>query len=336
MLRFQLLLPVLSVIVLTSGSVFAEKQWVTYEGKEGPGKGKHIVLISGDEEYRSEEALPQLGKILAVHHGFKCTVLFSINPDTGEIDPTNQKNIPGLHNLVFADLVVIATRFRNPPDKAMKYFVDYVDSGKPIIGLRTATHSFNYGKHADSMYKHYSYNSGEWKGGFGRQVLGDTWISHHGKHKKESTRGVINEEHKDHPILKGVKDVWGPTDVYGIRNLVDSANVLLKGQVLTGMKPTDPPVEGKKNDPMMPLAWTKGFKSKSGKESRIFCTTMGASIDLESEDLRRLIVNAAYWCLEMDDKIPAKNKVDIVGEFKPTFYGFGSFQKGVKPEDHEL
>ena len=112
------------------------KDWVVYEGEDGPGQGKHIVLISGDEEYRSEEALPQLGKILATHHGFKCTVLFAIGED-GEIDPTCVDNIPGLEALRSADLMVIATRFRNLPDEQMKHIVDYVEAGKPIIGMRT-------------------------------------------------------------------------------------------------------------------------------------------------------------------------------------------------------
>jgi len=59
-------------------------------------KGKHIVLISGDEEYRSEEALPQLAKILTKRHGFDCTVLFAQHPDTlGVINPNYTKNIPG-------------------------------------------------------------------------------------------------------------------------------------------------------------------------------------------------------------------------------------------------
>ena len=70
---------------------------VVYEGKDGPGQGKHIVLVAGDEEYRSEEALPQLGKILATRHGFKCTVLFPIGDD-GTINP-NASNIPGLEAL---------------------------------------------------------------------------------------------------------------------------------------------------------------------------------------------------------------------------------------------
>src|SRR5262245_6457277 len=70
--------------------------WVAYEGKSGPGYGKHIVLLTGDEEYRSEQALPMLARILAVRHGFKCTVLFAINPTDGTIDPTILTNIPGM------------------------------------------------------------------------------------------------------------------------------------------------------------------------------------------------------------------------------------------------
>src|SRR3974377_2105587 len=117
--------------------------WIVYDGFEGPGKGKHIVLVSGDEEYRSEEALPQLGKILATHHGFKCTVLFAIDPKTGTINPNKNNNIPGLESLATADLMSLATRFRNLPDEQMEHIAKYVDSGKPIIGMRTATHAFS-------------------------------------------------------------------------------------------------------------------------------------------------------------------------------------------------
>src|SRR4051812_7452962 len=90
-------------------------QWVTFEGKTGPGKGKHIVLISGDEEYRSEEGLPMLAKLLAEHHGFKTTVCFAVDPATGEINPNFSKNIPGLEALDSADLMIIQTRFRALP-----------------------------------------------------------------------------------------------------------------------------------------------------------------------------------------------------------------------------
>src|SRR5438132_10182910 len=112
-----------------------------YRGEYGPGKGKHIVLVSGDEEYRSEEALPQLGKILARHHGFKSTVLFAIDPKDGTINP-NVSNTPGLEALKSADLMIVFLRFRHLPAEQMKYLVDYIESGKPIIGMRTATHAF--------------------------------------------------------------------------------------------------------------------------------------------------------------------------------------------------
>ncbi|MBD3183490.1 hypothetical protein GF312_14440 [Candidatus Poribacteria bacterium] len=307
--------------------------WVVYEGKEGPGKGKHIVFVSGDEEYRSEEALPALAKILAVHHGFKCTALFAIDPETGTIDPNNQNNIPGLKNLENADMMVIATRFRELPDEQMKYIIDYINNGGPVMGLRTATHSFNYTKNLDSPYAKYSFKDKEFEGGFGRQILGETWVSHHGHHGHESTRGEINPEFKDHPILKGVDDIWGPTDVYTVTELTGDAKVLVNGVVLKGMDPEDEPNTEK---PTMPLAWIKTYTGEKGNTCRVFCTTMGASIDLLSEGLRRLLVNGCYWCMEMEDQIPKKSNVDIVGDFEPKMFGFGKFTPDVKPSDLAL
>src|SRR5437660_5573380 len=124
-----------AVLLLLSTSAQAAEPWLVLEGGEGPGKGKHVVLVSGDEEYRSEEALPQLGKILAKHHGFKCTVLFAIDPKDGTINPNIKNNIPGLEALKTADLMIIATRMRDLPDEQMKHVVEYVNSGKPIIGM---------------------------------------------------------------------------------------------------------------------------------------------------------------------------------------------------------
>jgi type 1 glutamine amidotransferase len=309
-------------------------QGVVYEGSDGAGKGKHIVLISGDEEYRSEETLPQLGKILAKHHGFKCTVLFAIDPNTGEINP-NVSNIPGLEALQTADLMVMFLRFRNLPDEQMKHIVDYVESGKPIIGLRTSTHAFNNPK---SKYAKYHWQSKEkgYEQGFGRQVLGETWISHHGKHGSQSTRGIIAKEAADHPIVRGIKDgdIWGPTDVYGVRlPLPGDSKPLVLGEVLKGMKPTDEPVTGKQNEPMMPIAWTRSYETANGKKARVFTTTMGASQDLESEGLRRLLINACYWGLGMEERIAERSRVDIVGEYKPRPFANNKFQKGVRPED---
>lgn len=312
----------------------AENPWVVFQGQKGPGQGKHIVLISGDEEYRSEEAMPQLGKILAVRHGFTCTVLFAVDPD-GTINPTNVSNIPGLEALKTADLMIIFTRFRNLPDEQMQHIVEYVESGRPILGLRTATHAFNIPP--GRKYARWSFNSKEWDGGFGRHILGETWIAHHGHHGKESTRGVIAPGMEKHPVVRGCEDIWGPTDVYRVRlPLPGDSQALVLGQVLAGMQPSDPPVTNEKNDPMMPIAWIKTYQAPNGKTGRVFTTTMGAATDLASEGLRRLLVNAAYWCLGMEDRIPPRANVDIVGQYQPTGFGFGKHIRGVRPADHKL
>jgi type 1 glutamine amidotransferase len=326
----------MALLQFLSVALAQAKDWVVYEGKEGPGLGKQIVFLTGDEEYRSEEALTLLARILAVRHGFKCTVLYAINPADDTITPTVLDTIPGIEALDAADLCVMALRFREWPDAPMKHFVDYVNSGRPVVGLRTATHSFNYVKNKQSPYAKYSFNSREWPGGFGQQVLGETWVNHHGNHGVESTRGVLNEAFKDHPVLRGVTDIWGPTDVYTVSHLPKTAEVLVWGQVLKGMKPGDPPVEGPKNTPMMPLAWTRSYTGESGKSARIFTTTMGAAVDLESEGLRRLLVNACYWAVGLEARIPAQSNVDYVGDYKPLWFGFGKHKPGVKPADLEL
>jgi hypothetical protein len=315
-------------------SAMADQPWLVFEGRTGPGRGKHIVFVSGDEEYRSEEGLPQLAKILAKRHGFKCTVLFSIDPNDGTIDPNRHDNTPGIEALPTADLMVILTRFRELPDQQMRFVVDYVESGRPVVGLRTATHAF--APKPGTTFSRYGWQSKEWDGGFGRQVLGETWINHHGHHGHQSTRGIIAPGMKDHPILRGIKDgdIWGPTDVYAVRlPMPSSCQPLILGQVLSGMHPNDPPVVGKQNDPMMPVAWVKPFTAPSGKTARTFTTTMGASQDLANEGLRRLIVNACYWAVGMENEIPPKSDVDLVGHYAPTPFGFGKFTKGVKPAD---
>jgi|TARA_B110000495_G_C22979886_1_gene575911 hypothetical protein len=331
----------------------ARQDWLVFEGKNGPGKGKHIVLIAGDEEYRSEEAMPQLGKILATHHGFKCTVLFSIDEKTGMINPNNRGNIPGTEALKTADLMIIATRFRDLKDAQMKDIDDYLRRGGPVIGMRTATHGFNISR--DKTYGHYGngYNGDkkEWTGGFGRLVLGEKWISHHGGHKSESTVGLLAPKAMGHPILRGLKngDVWGPTDVYGVRlPLPGDSQPIILGQVTKragaktndpffGMKPTDHvAVPGRKNSPMMPVAWTKSYQIPGGKKGKTFATTMGSSTDLTAAGTRRMLVNGAYWLIDLE--VPKTGtKVDLVGKFEPTQYSFrrGNFwpEKNLKPAD---
>jgi hypothetical protein len=324
---------------LTGSLVNAADPWIVYEGKEGPGRGKHIVLVSGDEEYRSEEALPQLAKILSQRHGFKCTVLFAIDKTDGTINPKQNDNIPGLEALKSADLLVMFTRFRDLPDDQMQLVIDYTNSGKPIIGMRTATHAFNL--KPESKFTRYTWTSkdAEWEGGWGRQVLGETWVNHHGKHGSQSTRGITAPGKESHPILRGIKpgEIWGPTDVYGVRlPLTGDSQPLVLGQVLEGMKFDDKPLDGPKNDPMMPIAWTKSFKGASGKEARVFTTTIGASQDLLSVGVRRMLVNACYWGLRMEDRITAEANVELVGKYQPLPFKFDGFKRGVKPSELAL
>jgi hypothetical protein len=318
--------------------------WVEYVGPADlPGAGHKILLIAGDEEYRSEEALPMIAAILAKRHGFHCTVIFSTNPETGEIDPMDQVNTPGLSLLGEAELVILFTRFREWPDEDMKHFVNYVESGRPIIGIRTATHAFKYDRNPDSPFASYSSFQAKWDGGFGRQILGETWVNHHGGHGSQSTRGVIDPQNADHPILRGVTHAWGPTDVYGIRDLPADARVLLRGQVLKGMSPDDEPVDGKKNDPMMPLVWTRETtldgprqdlnKPETERTRRIVCTTLGASQDFASEGLRRVLVNSAFWCLELEHLISNKSDVNYVTKYEPTPFAHGRYKRGVKAQD---
>ena len=328
--------PPLLVAALLSQRAVSDDPWLVYEGGEGPGAGKHVVLVAGDEEYRSEEALPMLARILAEHHGFRCTVLFSTDPEDGTIDPTNQTHVPGLERLRDADMLVLFFRFRELPDEDMKHLVEYVESGGPVLGIRTATHAFDYRRNEQSRYASYHWRSSEWPGGFGRQILGETWVNHHGGHGRQSTRGVVAEAERAHPILRGVDDVWGPTDVYGIRDLPEDARVLLWGQVLSGMDPSDPPVEGKLNEPMMPLVWIREYQSASGAPARSICSTIGAATDCASEGLRRALVNACYWGMGLEERIPAESRVDIVGEYAPSAFGFGRFRGGVRPSDLRL
>ncbi|MAC56396.1 MAG: cytochrome C precursor, partial [Gimesia sp.] len=299
---------------------------LVYEGTEGPGKGKHIVFLAGDHEYRSEESLPELARILAKHHGFKCTVLFNIDPETGEIVAGNS-NMPGLETLKTADLAVVFLRFQNFPKEQMQHFVDYLKRGGPVVGMRTATHAFN--MPATAPFSEYSYNSKDkdYELGFGHQVLGQTWVGHYGTNHKQSTRIKVVDDKKNHPILRGVKDIW--VQAGGYVGKPTDGEVLTMAQPLNGMKQDSPADETK---PPMPSEWTRTYTSPSGKKGRVFTTLYGTPEDLLNEGYRRMLVNACFWALGMEDAIKEDADVDFVGPFKPNTFGNGTYARGIKPE----
>ncbi|WP_136466812.1 hypothetical protein [Flagellimonas onchidii] len=308
-----------------------------------------IVFITGDEEYRSEEAMPQMAKILNQHHGFNCKVLFAQNPDKpGIINPNYKTNIPGLENLVDADLMVIFTRFRALPDHQMKFINDYLKKGKPVMGIRTATHAFHFTeKDSLSSFGHYgNYNDDEglWQGGFGRLVLGENWVDHHGNHGHQSTRGLRASNMEKHPLWNGIEEdlIWGPSDVYEIRlPLPESSKAIVMGQTIDrlgeydkndsrlGMRRSDTILPKKiekngrlidQNNPMMPIVWTKSYQIPGGQEGRSLTSTIGAAVDLIEAGTRRMIVNGVFYLLNLE--VPEKANVEAIGDYNPSAFGF--------------
>ncbi|MEX2026149.1 MAG: hypothetical protein WEH44_02595, partial [Pirellulaceae bacterium] len=201
------------------------------------------MLLAGDHEYRSEETLPALARILARHHGFKCTVLFSLDPKSGEILP-GSSHMPGTEALATADLLVIFLRFQDFPKQQMQPIVDYLARGGPVVGLRTSTHAFKIP--ADSPFARFSYQFAgkEMEGGFGRQVLGETWAGHYGKNHEMSTRLDLVPAAKEHPILRGVTRAWVQAGGYWTEPLPD-CQVLALAQPLEGMTADSPAAKDK-------------------------------------------------------------------------------------------
>jgi type 1 glutamine amidotransferase len=209
-----------------------------------------VVLISGEFEYESAQTLPAFKKFLEASHPFNCIFL---EREKGE-------SIPGLEALEKADLVVLFARRMTLPDEQLARFKKYLDSGKPLIGLRTASHAFE-----------------NWKE-FDRDVLGGNYHNHHGN-ELVSTIKIVPES-AQHPILKGVEKEFGAGgSLYRNAPLPASSTVLLTGSVA--------------NFPPEPVAWTHSYKG-----ARIFYTSLGHPKDFDDSSFRRILVNAIYWTLD--------------------------------------
>lgn len=315
---------IFSIGLLGSGTLSGSE--LVYQGTEGPGKGKHIVFLAGDHEYRSEETLPALARILAKHHGFKCTVLFNIDESNGEIVAGNS-NMPGLEALATADLAVVFLRFQNFPPEQMQHFDEYISRGGPIVGLRTATHGFK--MKPDTPYSKYSFDnkSRDFELGFGHQVLGQTWVGHYGKNHVQSTRITVINGKQSHPILRGVKEIW--VQAGGYVGKPTDGEILTIAQPLNGMQPDSPADETK---PPMPSEWTRTYTSSTGKSGRVFTSLYGTPEDLLNDGYRRMLVNGCFWALGLEEVIRPDAKIGFVGPFKPNTYGSGSYARGIKPE----
>lgn len=319
-----------SLIVLFSSiyAFAAHHAPLSFEGAPGqPGNGKHIVLIAGDEEYRSEESCPMLAKILSKHHGFKTTVLFSLDPEGGYIDVNAQKNIPHTEVLDDADLLIFGLRFRDLPDNQLQPFVDYLKAGKPLFGFRTSTHAFKTKSKLGGI---------NWSN-FGPDILGEGWAGHYGKHRVQGARGIAERHTSNHPILRGVSEIFAESDVYGVKRVSrENATILIEGYVTENLLPSSAIVESKTRQPAI---WLKDYQVDGGKKGTALCSTMGSSCDLDDESLRRLFINASYHLTGLD--VPNQADVSYVDPFKPSQFAFlrqkGFFKKlNLKPADFGL
>lgn len=303
-----------------------------------------IVFLSGDEEYRSEESLPMLAKIVEREFGFDTEVGFSVD-DQGLVDPLEVSSLTKTEELKDADLLVMYLRFRSPSPEVFQNILDYLDAGKPVVAFRTSTHAFRFPNDAGLDGWGYQ-NDPEKKHSFGggekiRELLGQSWITHHGHFddgKKPLTEITLREGKESHPILTGVKPFQAYSWLYHVQGGGDTIsgepNLLLDGRSLKSNK--EERGETDRYPLQNPVAWTKTHKGKDGTEGRVFTTTLGHPYDFRDENMRRLAVQGILWALGKEDQIPeAGVNVETVGEYQPNNSGNGEekFKNGLKPED---
>ena len=236
-----------------------------------PTRVPHVAFVTGDDEYRSEISMPMIAAILEKRHGLRTSVA------SAQPIPQVKDHIQGLEALETADLMVMFTRYRALPDAELNRILAYVKSGKPIVGFRTSTHAFNYP--AGSPHA-------ELNDGFGRDVFGQKWITHHGH--TSTTTVALRPEAAGHPILRGVTPFAAKSWLYHVAPLHGPATLLLDGTAVNSERKQKldqfPPVQ--------PVAWTREHNG-----ARVFFTTLGHPADFEEASMRRLTVNGILWAL---------------------------------------
>lgn len=279
---------------------------------------KHVVFVTGDEEYRSEESMPMLARILERDYPIRTTVLYAIHPETGEIDPEWVENIPGLEALDTADLAVFFVRYRKLPDSQLDPILRYCRSGRPRIGLRTTNHAFRYRVDKSDPRTRWDY-------GFGSEFFGQRFIGYQGG----QTDVTVVDVARDHLVLRGVTPFHARSWLYtaaGREEYPLSAGVrpLLMGH----------PVGAEyKNGPIShPCAWVLHEPQEDGSVPRVFFTSLGHPLDFKQRAARKLLLNACLWGLGMGDLIPPDGANDAtVGEYDPTESKVGGHKRGVIP-----
>ncbi len=285
-----------------------------------------VVFVMGDEEYRSEESMPMLARILHREMGAKISLCYPLD-SAGIIDPNRVDHISGLEALESADLMVLFTRFRQLPPEELRHITAYAESGRPMVGFRTSTHAFRYPD--SSSYVHMN---NDWP----TKVFGQQWITHHG-HFDDGAAPLTEVQLSgptDHPILKGLQPFKAYSWLYHVEggdwSLYGDSKPLLRGRALRSTHEQKGqldlyPLEN-------PVAWTKTYTGNSGKQARVFFTTLGHPYDWKDPNMRRLALNGIFWSLgrEVTDTLD----VGLVSPYEPNNSGFGDkYKPGMRPAD---
>jgi len=239
-----------------------------------------VVFVCGDHEYSGEQTLPLLAEALEARYGIRTLVLRSAPDQNGE------KDIPGLEALKSADLAVFFLRWRQLPTDQLAQIEAYLTSAKPLIGLRTTTHGFNFPPgHPSRRWNDFGEFALNAPPGWGGKA-GHTHYGH-----ESSTDVTIVSQAADHPILKGVDAAF---HVRSWLYRVQPDYPLAGSQWLLQGKAVNPDKVATVN----PVAWT-GTNAYGG---RLFMTTLGHPEDFAVESFQRLMVNAVLWQLAIRPK----------------------------------
>lgn len=230
---------------------------------------RRIVMVIGENEYRTEETLPEFARSELEGRGLKVSYVMA-SPKEGD------GNFRDLERIRDADLVLVSVRRRAPPRALLDLLREHLDAGKPLVGIRTASHAFAPREAVAEGFSAWTEFDGE--------VLGATYADHYNNKPPQAPHTLVESiaTQRTHPVLTGVPA--GPFPVtshlYRYRNLAPTITPLLQGLV-----------EGR--DEREPVAWVN---TAGGR--RIFYTSMGNPDDFRLPAFRRLLLNGLLWCLQ--------------------------------------
>lgn len=226
----------------------------------------HLLIVMAEAEYETNQSLPAFAaKQLGKH--FRVSMAFA--------DDKDRNSIPGIEAIKDADVVLFSVRRRVLPKTAMQAIRAYVKAGKPVVGIRTASHAFSLRGKQPPAGLH------DWPE-FDADVFGGNYHGHYANDLKSIV--TINQAQRQNPILAGIPDKPFPQaySLYEVSPLAKKTTVLMTGKI-----------EGK---PAEPVAWT--FKRKDGGKS--FYTSLGHKGDFKQREYVRLLTNGIYWAAGLD------------------------------------